>query len=217
MKLVIIIGAGPGISNGVAQKFGAEGYEIGLIARNEAKLQQQAEQLARQGIHARYATGNVADANSLKNALLTINPHFEQAGLILFNASAVSVKDLLEQDWQTIKQNFDVSVGGAFHLIQLVLPGMLQQNRGKLFFTGGGFAFSGDPQWTSLSIGKAGMRNLVQAAQKKVANTNIHIAQLTVCGYVQPTDPKYNPAAIANEYWKLFNQQPGQFEEEIVY
>ena len=217
MKLVIIIGAGPGISNGVAQKFGSQGYEIGLIARNEEKLQQQVAQLAQQGIQARYAAGNVANADSLKNALLTISPRFEQADLILFNASAVSVKDLLEQDWQTIKQNFDVSVGGAFHLLQLVLPALLQQNRGKLFFTGGGFAFSGDPQWTSLSIGKAGMRNLVQAAQKKVANTNIHIAQLTVCGYVQPTDLKYNPAAIANEYWKLFNQQPGQFEEEIVY
>ncbi len=38
MGLVIIIGAGPGISYGVAEKFGKAGYRIALIARNEEKL-----------------------------------------------------------------------------------------------------------------------------------------------------------------------------------
>jgi NADP-dependent 3-hydroxy acid dehydrogenase YdfG len=33
-KSILIIGAGPGISTAVAQKFGQNGYSIGLINRN---------------------------------------------------------------------------------------------------------------------------------------------------------------------------------------
>jgi hypothetical protein len=50
-----------------------------------------------------------------------------------------------------------------------------------------------------------------------VAGTDIHIAQLTVCGYVNPQDEKYNPDAIAEQYWNLFIQKPGEFENEIIY
>lgn len=110
-----------------------------------------------------------------------------------------------------------MNVGGYFNLMKLVLPFCIKENKGKLFVTGGGFALGGDDQWTSLSVGKAALCNLVQAFQKKVSGTNVHIAQLTVCGYVNPIDEKYSPALIAEQYWKLYNQKQGEFEEEIIY
>jgi NADP-dependent 3-hydroxy acid dehydrogenase YdfG len=111
----------------------------------------------------------------------------------------------------------DINVGGYFNLMKMVLPYCLQENRGKLFVTGGGLALGGDDQWTSLSVGKAALRNLVQAFQKKSNATNVHIAQLTVCGYVNPADEKYSPKAISEQYWKLYEQTPGNFESEIIY
>jgi len=217
MKMITIIGAGTGISFAVARKFGKEGFKIALVARNEEKLKQQVAKLADEGIEAVYATGDVAKGESLLKALGTIREKAGHAQMILYNAAAVRVKDILEQDWETIKQNLDVSVGGFFHLMKFVLPYCLQNNSGKVFVTGGGFALQGDPQWTSLSVGKAALRNLVQAYQKRVEGTNIHIAQLTICGFVNPTDEKYSPDSIANQYWNLFLQQPGNFESEIIY
>lgn len=38
MKLIVIGGAGPCISQGVARKFGKEGCKIALVARSESKL-----------------------------------------------------------------------------------------------------------------------------------------------------------------------------------
>lgn len=217
MGLITIIGAGFGISFAVAQKFGKHGFKIGLVARNEEKLKNQVAQLAESGIEAAYAVGDVANESSLKNALLGIMDTFGHADLILYNAGAADVKDVLEQSWETIRTQLDVNVGGAFSLGKIVLPFCLAENKGKIFFTGGGFAFQGDPQWTSLSIGKAALRNLVQAFAKRVENTNVHVAQLIVCGFVNPADEKYSPDAIAEQYWKLFNQKPGEFENEIVY
>ena len=38
-KTLIVCGYGPGISTSVAEKFGAEGFSIALVARNAEKLQ----------------------------------------------------------------------------------------------------------------------------------------------------------------------------------
>ena len=217
MGLVVIIGAGTGISYGVAQKFGNEGHRIALIARNEAKLKQLATSLQQEGIDVIYAAGDVAREDSLKGALDQISEAAGIADMILYNPSGASNKDILDLDWETIKDMLDISVGGYFNLMKMVLPSYLQQNHGKLFVTGGGLSLSGDPQMTALSMGKAAQRNLVQAFQKKVEGTHVHIAQVIVRGYVQPTDEKYNPAAIAEIFWKLFLQQPGEFEGEIIY
>jgi NADP-dependent 3-hydroxy acid dehydrogenase YdfG len=217
MKLITIIGAGPGISMGVARKFGQEGFRIAFIARTENKLKALVTELSNEGIHAMYALADVADETQMKRALSEIREKEGHAEMILYNAAAVSVKDILEQDWETIKSNLDISVGGYFNLMKMVLPYCLANNFGKLFVTGGGFALQGDPQWTSLSIGKAALRNLVQAFQKRVEGTQIHVAQVTVCGYVNPKDEKYNPDAIAEQFWKLFNQRPEEFEKEIIY
>lgn len=216
-KLITIIGAGPGISQGVAEKFGSEGFKIALIARTEEKLQQQVMDLAKKGIDATYAIANVGNEESLKNALLQIKEKEGHAEVILYNAAAVSVMDILEQSWETIKNEMDINVGGYFNLMKMVVPFCLKENKGKLFVTNGGFALGGDDQWTSLSVGKAALRNLVQAFQKKTLGTKVHVAQLTVCGFVNPEDEKYSPKAIAEQYWKLYNQTEGNFDGEIIY
>ena len=217
MGLVIIIGVGPGISYGVARRFGKEGFRIGLIARREDRLASFAEQLKSEGIEAEYATADVTDPDAIAKALKQLNAASGQADMILYNPSGFSKKEILEQDWDTIKGAIDISAGGFFHLMKLVLPHYLERNEGRLFATGGGTALQGDANMAALSVGKAAMRNLVQAFQQRVKGTNIHIAQVTVQGYVQPTDPKYNPDAIAELFWKLYNQPQGQFQDEIVY
>jgi NADP-dependent 3-hydroxy acid dehydrogenase YdfG len=37
-KTIVIVGFGPGVSSAVAEKFGAEGFSVALIARNLARL-----------------------------------------------------------------------------------------------------------------------------------------------------------------------------------
>jgi len=220
MDYINIIGAGPGISYSVAQKFGKQGFKVALISRNEEKLKQQVSMLAGLGIEAMYAVGDVANETSLKLALTQIKNSYGQAKMILYNAAAIdllNLKDIMELNWSTIRNELDVNVGGAFVVGKEILPYFLKENNGKIFFTGGGLALQGDPQWASISIGKAALRNLVQSFVRKAENTNVHVAQLTVCGFVNPTDKKYSPQAIAEQFWKLYNQKPGEFENEIIY
>ncbi|MBK8701997.1 MAG: SDR family NAD(P)-dependent oxidoreductase [Saprospiraceae bacterium] len=217
MSLIIIIGSGPGISRAVAKKFGSEGYTIALISRSEEKLKEETEALMAAGVSATFIAADAGNKEELDAALDALLEKYGRPEMMLFNASTVSVKDILHQDWKSMQAAMDICAGGYMHMMQWALPYCLEQNTGKLFATGGGLALQGDPQWTSASMGKAAMRNLVQAVQKRVKDTHIHVAQLTVCGYVTPADPKYNAETIADIYWKLYNQKPGEFENEIIY
>ena len=217
MKKITILGSGDGISKGVARKFGKEGFGILLISRTESKLQNLVAELAEESIEADYAVADASDQEQLYAALAELRDRNGHSDMILYNAAALDAKDLLEQDWETIRHTMDTTVGGAFHMLKLVLSFCLDQDRGKIFFTGGGLAMQGHPQWTSLSMGKAALRNLVQAGQARAKNSNVHVAQVTVCGAVNPDDPKYKPAAIAEEFWKLYWQKPGDYQGEIMY
>ncbi len=213
----IIIGAGPGISMGIAHRFGREGFRIGLLGRNANKLELLCKELTDHSIHVDFRVADVRSKEQLNDALDSLKNAYGVPDLVVFNPSAIVVKDVLELDWSTLLDCFEICTGGAFHTAQNILPEMLRNNHGKLFFTGGGTALQGDPRWTSLSVGKAGMRNLVQALVKRAEATDVHVAQVTVCGQVQASDSKYNPNSISELYWKLYNQTPGSFEHEIVY
>jgi NADP-dependent 3-hydroxy acid dehydrogenase YdfG len=214
---ILIIGAGPGISYSVAKRFGREGFRVALVSRNSEKLAELVNRLAGEGIDALAATADVSNEQSLLEAVASLESQIGHPDVVVFNPSGFSMKELLEQDWDTIKWATDVSAGGLFHLMKIILPHCLSVGTGKILVTGGGTALKGVANMVALSVGKAAMRNLVQAFQERVEGTDIHIAQVTVCGHVRPDSEKYNPDLIAEIFWRLYLQQPGEYEMEVIY
>ena len=202
--LVTIIGAGSGISHAVAELFGQKGYKIALISRSEDKLKTQVEQLTASGIDASYTIGDAGNEASLTSALDQIAEAHGPSDLVLYNAYYYNLK-------------LDVNAGGVFHLLKHLLPQYKERNSGKIFITGGGLALQPMPRGLALGIGKAALRNMVQSVALDLKRTNIHLATLTIAGFVKPEDPKHNPKSIAEQYWRLYEQQPGEYETEVIY
>ena len=71
------------------------------------------------------------------------------------------------------------------------------------------------PAYTTLGIGKAGLRNLCFSLYQELKSKGIHAATVTIKGFVKP-GTKWDPDAIAEEFWKLYLQKPGEFEREII-
>ncbi len=214
---IIIIGAGKGISSSVAKLFGQNGFNVCLVARNEDKLQQEVSALASMNIVARY---KVADAGNEQQLIAVLNDDVQQHGtpdVILYNAYAPNFKKLEQETWENIQAQMNVNVGGAFAVLKNFLPAAMKSGKGKFFFTGGGLSMYPQTTLVGLSMGKAALRNLVMSSALAAKPKSVHVATVTVCGFVKETDPKYNPDLIANEFWKLWQQTPEQFQTEIVY
>jgi len=65
MTSLAIIGAGAGLGAAAARKFGAAGLAVGLISRNQARVDALAKELTGEGITARGFTADVRDPASV--------------------------------------------------------------------------------------------------------------------------------------------------------
>jgi len=89
-------------------------------------------------------------------------------------------------------------------------------SRGTILFTGGGLALEPEPGASSLAIGKAAIRNLAFSLYRELAPFHIHVATVTICGYVRD-GTKFSPGSIADSFFHLHQQSEGQWEREFVY
>lgn len=212
---ILIFGAGPGLSHSVAKKFGENGFDVTLVARTEKKLMKETDELMQLGISASYLVGDATKPDQVKAILdsFDIRPD-----VILYNAFMNKGGDFNEESWDSLSNQLDVNVGGAFSILknELLYAADMKEKR-CLFFTGGGFGLNPVPQFLGVSIGKAALRNLVFAAAESVKGTSLHVATVTVFGMIGGEDPKYAPERIANEYWNLYLQEPEEFVTEIQY
>ena len=51
-KTIAVFGAGPGMGRSVARRFGREGFQVALVARNQTRLDAYTGELAADGISA---------------------------------------------------------------------------------------------------------------------------------------------------------------------
>ena len=72
-----------------------------------------------------------------------------------------------------------------------------------------------DPAFTSLSLGKAGVRALTTLLASEYGPAGIHVATVTVGGAVAPGG-RYDPDTIAEHYWRLHTQPPQAWEHEVI-
>lgn len=214
---ILIIGAGAGLSRCVAHLFGEKGFSVSLVARSEEKLKNEVSLLQAKGITADYFIADVSNEQSLTNVLNRFKHDNRLPDIVLFNAFTNAAGGLAEETWDNLKKELDVNVGAAFNLLKDLLPSYQQSGKGNLFFTGGGFGVTPSPDYLGVGLGKAALRNLVQAVATQMKGTNIHVATITVMGLIGGEDPQYDPSKIAEVYWKLYNQQADQFDVEIIY
>ena len=71
--LLVIVGAGSGVSAGIARKFGSNGFRVVLLSRTETSLQRSLEELRQVHIESYGITADASDPDSIKAAFTQID------------------------------------------------------------------------------------------------------------------------------------------------
>lgn len=210
-----IVGAGPGIGMSVAHRFGRENFRIALIARREEALGRYKQELTGKNIDAHTFPGDASDFDSLIKAFARLKDTVGDTHALIYNAAVLRPGLPSEDSPSRFLKDFTVNVGGALQSAQLVLPSMKEAKRGTIIFTGGGLSLDPIPMYSSLAVGKAGLRSLAYSLYGESFKYGVHVATVTVCGIVKQ-GTKFDPDIIAEQYWKLHTQPAGKWEKEIV-
>ncbi len=217
-KTAIVVGVGPGMGLAIARRFAREGYRIGLIARDQPKLDQFVSDLAAQGARAFGRSADVCDLQDLRAAFEEIQAVLGPATVLVYNGARWHEQKAMEIDPMTFNWDLALCCTGALASAQHVYPAMKKAGSGTILFTGGGLALY--PQFgatvSSLTAGKSALRGLTYAMAKELEPEGIHVATVTIAGTVAE-GTAFAPDLIADRFWRLHAQETGAWETEIVF
>lgn len=216
MKNCIVIGAGSGVSEAVARRFGKAGYRIGLISRSAKNLESLVAHLSCEGIEVSWAAANAGDAFGLEIALTSLIEQMGACDVMIYNAAVLNPGNPLDITTDQIAAEFEVNVLGAHRAVRIVAPSMIERGQGSILFTGGGLSLEPFPEWTSLALGKAALRSLAISLFKDLSPKGVHVSVLAICGIVEKGGP-FDPKRIAEEYWRVATSSNGLADREVVY
>lgn len=216
MKSCIIIGAGSGVSEAVALRFGTSGFRIGLISRNPDNLVPVSGRLAEAGCDVMWEAADAGDAKGLDHALDKLLSSQGGCDVLIYNAAVLRAAGPLDVTTDEIAAEIDVNVLGAHRAAMKVAPAMIERGSGAILFTGGGLSLEPFPEWTSLALGKAALRSLGISLFKELSPRGIHVSVLAICGIVEPGGP-FDPKRIAEEYWRVATEPGGVQDREVIF
>ncbi len=211
--LLVILGAGPGVSAGIARKFGINGFKVILLSRKQQSLDLQLTELQLKNIE---SYGIIADSSEPKSVIAAfdqIQKNYGTPDVLVYNAGANSINDPSVLSQNELMNDFTVNVAEALISAQQVIPQMKERKSGTIIFTGGMLALIPVVSRASASISKAGLRNLTFTLADELSPFGIHVATVTIGGVVKE-GTFYDPDLIAEAYWEIFT---GKNQKEILY
>ncbi len=213
MKTLLIIGAGNGISYGVAKLFGKLGFTVILVSRG-LNLDEVIQALMAQNITAVHFTCDISNPKQLTQVLDQILQKYGVIDILHYNVAVAKANNILSETSDSLIYDFTINVASLLTVVNAVLPGMKIKGEGAILITGGGFALYPNQDYATLSIGKAALRTLNELLYEELRNQNITVGTVTVCGFVNDDDERFNPDAIAGQFLKLYRRE---IAKEIVY
>jgi NAD(P)-dependent dehydrogenase (short-subunit alcohol dehydrogenase family) len=217
-KSIIVIGFGPGISSAVAEKFGAEEFSVGLVARNAERLAAGVAALKAKGISAAAFAGDASDPASIRAAIAKARAAFGGITALHWNAySGADAGDLIATDPAAVGHVFDVAVVGLLAAVQEVLPD-LKNSKGAILVTNGAFG-ENSPQMDEFAINlksmgvalaNAAKYKLVGMLAQRLKGDGVYVGEVMVAGMIKGTawardGQGIEGSAVANKFWELYH------------
>ncbi|HVZ71631.1 MAG TPA: SDR family NAD(P)-dependent oxidoreductase [Polyangia bacterium] len=216
-KTIIIYGYGPGISNAVAERFGAEGFSLALVARNAEKLTAAVKAFEAKGIRAAAFPADVSDPAAARAVVAKVREKLGPIAAVEWNAYSGAAGDLLAADAAALQTALNVAVTSLLAAVQEALPDLKQQKDPAVLVINGGLGYFDENvdamavQWkaSGLAIANAAKHKLVGLLSKQLASDGVYVGEVVVLVSVKGT-PFDNGTAtleastVAAKLWDLY-------------
>ena len=214
-KTIIVFGYGPGISHGVAEKFGQEGFNVALVGRTQSKLDEGVKSLVAKGIKAQAFTADLNDPAATKQVVGRVREALGPIHTIEWTAYSLGAGNLLTAKPEEVSAVINIATNSLLAAVQASLAD-LKAEKGAVLITNGGFAYN-DPTIDSLLVKlDSAALGLANAAKHKLAgilhqqlkDEGVYVGEIVITGTVKGTawdngrnPTTLEPATLGAVYW----------------
>jgi short-subunit dehydrogenase len=218
----LITGVGPGTGAALARRF-ARGYRVAMVARDEARLQALADELA----SARAYPCDVTDEAALGRTLDAIDADLGAPEVVIHNAVGGAFGDFLATRPEVLRRNFEINTMALLQLAQRLAPAMIEAGRGAILVTGNTSTYRGKAAFAGFAPTKAAQRILAESIARAAGPKGVHVAYLAIDAVIdvpwtrkamadQPDDFFCKPDDIAEEAWHIVHQPRSAWTFDVM-
>jgi NAD(P)-dependent dehydrogenase (short-subunit alcohol dehydrogenase family) len=218
-KTIIVAGYGPGISTAVAEKFGAEGFQVALVARNVERLDAGVKALEAKGIKAAAFTANLGSPEEVTSMVQKVRSTLGSITVLEWTAYSPGnvAADITKATSAELRSLFDVGIVGLVAAVQAVLPDLKQATDPALLITNGGAGYT-DPGVDAamveyglmgLGLANAAKHKLVGLLAAKLESDRIYVGEIMVAGTIKNSSFDHGNAnldgsTVAAKFWDMY-------------
>jgi NAD(P)-dependent dehydrogenase (short-subunit alcohol dehydrogenase family) len=173
-RVALVTGAGQGMGAAHARRLAREGALLAVNDRHDSPaLRALADEVG--GV---CAPGDVSDPDQVRALVTGIARQVGDVDVLVANHAYMTMAPFLEHDLDDWWAVLDTNLGGTFHLVQAVLPGMRRRGGGRIVVVSSEWGVTGWPGATAYAASKAGLISLTKTLGRELAPEGIIVNAL---------------------------------------
>jgi len=179
-RTALVTGASQGIGRACALKLAQRGAKVALVARNQQKLEEVAQQIAASGNgatgdanRAQVFVADMEDESQIKSTFKNVIAQFGKIEILVNNAGITRdqlIMRMKRADWDAV---LNTNLTSAYLCTQQAIGSMLKQRWGRIINITSVFGQMGQAGQANYASSKAGLIGLTMAVAREVGSRNI--------------------------------------------
>lgn len=178
-KNAIITGGSRGIGFHTALNLANEGVNVAIMGRDEKALEEAKAEIAKTGVEVIAVSADVSDEAGVQTAVKEVNEKFDSIDILINNAGMMGNGPFLESRTEDFEKMMQVNVFGMYHMLQAVLPGMVEQKSGDVVNIASVSGLRSGPGGSLYSATKFAVIGMTEGLLKEMRPHNIRVSYLT--------------------------------------
>jgi short-subunit dehydrogenase len=213
-EVVVITGASAGVGRATAREFGRHGLSVGLIARNQARLETTKREIEEAGGRALVLPLDVADAKAIEDATQRVEDELGPIDIWVNNAMTSVFSPIEQMTPEEFKRVTEVTYLGYVYGTLSALKRMRPRNRGTIVQVGSALAYRSIPLQSAYCAAKHAIAGFTDSLRCELVHqkSRIHVTMVQMpalntpqFGWVksrlphkaQPVPPIFQPEVAA--------------------
>ncbi|KAA3452276.1 short-chain dehydrogenase [Mesorhizobium sp. SARCC-RB16n] len=190
-KVVVITGAGAGVGRATVEEFARQGFDVGLLSRDAARLERAANDVRRYGVNALPIPTDVADPAAVEAAADRVEAELGPIDIWVNVAMATIFSPVAKLTAEEVERGTKVTYLGQVHGMMTALKRMRVRNRGTIVNVGSALAYRSVPLQSVYCGAKAAIRGFTDSLRSEIIHDKLDV-HLTMVDLPAVNTPQFD-------------------------